>query len=39
MVCRCFRILKRGKQQTKCEQIKGGLTDEEIEELKKKLRL
>jgi hypothetical protein len=30
-----MRELRRGRQPNKCKQIKGGLTDEEIEQLKK----
>jgi len=39
LICGFIREIRRGRQPNKCKQIKGGLTDEEIAELKKIMKL
>jgi hypothetical protein len=39
LICGSIREMRRGRQPNKCKQIKGGLTDEEIAELKKIMKL
>ena len=39
MISGYIREIRRGRQPNKCKQIKGGLTDEEISELRKIMKL